>query len=99
MTSWHYGEDSYLNYITAGPSNQTDVVVSADGLNDRIVEFSAGDSAPNSIPIDFDITDDEIGLEAVERYNASFTIIFSEGIVIPGIPETTTINVLDDDGT
>ncbi len=61
------------------------------------VTFGAGPSAPNFIPISFGINNDEIGLEAVEMYIASFEIISSVGNVMCGSPEQTTINVLDDD--
>ncbi len=63
----------------------------------QVVTFDAGSSALNSIPINFNINDDEIGLEAVEMYIASFDIISSVGNVVRGMPEQTTINVLDDD--
>ena len=85
-----------LNNIS-GPSTQTDVVVSADGLNSLVVEFPAGGADKEFLPINIDIMDDTVGLEAVETYTASFDIISSVGNVVNGIPETTVINVLDND--
>ena len=84
--------------LSSGPSDQTDIVRSADGLDD-LVTFQAGPSAPNSQFVEFTLTDDEIGLEAVEMYTAS--LMFPNGPV-PFVsivqPNTTVINVLDDDG-
>ena len=72
-------------------------MVSADGLNSQVVEFPAGGADKEFIPISIDIMDDTVGLEAVETYTASFDIISSVGNVVRGMPETTVINVLDDD--
>ena len=83
--------------IFSGPSTQTDVEISAEGLNDQEVEFPAGGSRIEFIDITFRINDDDIGLEAIEMYVASFEIISAMGIVEPVAPETTVINILDDD--
>ena len=87
---------SLLLYV--GPSNQTDIERSGDGI-DIIVEFQAGTSAPDSIFINFTLTDDEVALEADETYNVQFEILETLGeIVEPGILLETQVIVLDPDG-
>ncbi len=71
--------------------------ISADPI-DVIVTFLDGASALDNIEITFDITDDEVGLEAVETYRVSFEILTSTDLVRPGIIQTTDIFVMDNDG-
>ena len=54
---------------------------------------------PGSIDIAFPLTNDEVALEAVERYSVTFEILTSTGQVIPGMIQQTEVNVLDTDGT
>ena len=61
------------------------------------MEFQSGESASNSLLFEFVITDDDVALEDTEMYTASFKIISSVGNVIRGSPDTTVINVIDDD--
>ncbi len=80
-----------------GPSTQTDVEISAAGIN-SIVEFQGGDDSPDSITVTFDITDDLVALENIESYVVGLTIEGNpEGVAI-GMVAMTTVNVLDDDG-
>ena len=58
----------------------------------------AGPDAPNTISVTFDLTDDDVALEEVERYFASLTLVDSASGVLIVQPEMTQINVLDDDG-
>ena len=46
----------------------------------------------------FDLTDDDVALEEVERYFASLSLVDSTSGVLIVEPEMTQINVLDDDG-
>ena len=50
------------------------------------------------ISISIVITDDDVEQEPVETYLASFTIISSVGNVQKGDINTTSINILNDDG-
>ena len=78
----------------AGPSTQTDVIISADGISETIT-FPAGPSG--SIFATFTITDDDVGLEAVESYVASLELVVpNDGILVDR--NTTVINIEDDDG-
>jgi hypothetical protein len=79
-----------------GPSVQTDVAVSAEGI-DTVVTFEAGTSAPDSISIQFGINDDDVGLEPVETYAVTFEILTLSGLVQPGMPADTIVNILDID--
>ena len=73
------------------------MVVSTEELNDLEVEFPAGGSSIDFISITFGINDNEVGLEAIEMYIASFDIISSMGNVQPEAPETTVISIVDVD--
>jgi hypothetical protein len=84
------------NDAIAGPSTQTDVAVSAEGMN-TTVTFEAGTSAPNSISIPFGINDDEVGLEAVEMYTVTFEILALTNLVQPGMPMEAIINIIEVD--
>lgn len=83
--------------LLTGPSTQTNIEQSAAGI-DQVVTFGAGPDAPNSISITFDLTDDDVALEAVERYVASLSVVDPSSGVRVVQPSVTTINVLDDDG-
>ena len=83
-------------HIITGPSEQTDVAVSAEGI-DIIVIFGAGPDADDSIFIPFGINDDEVGLEAVETYTVVFEILSSTNLVFPGMIIETTVNIEEDD--
>ena len=63
-----------------------------------MVEFQAGPSAPDSIFINFTLTDDEVALEADETYDVSFEILSLQSVVQPSSPQQTQIIVLDMDG-
>lgn len=81
-----------------GPSIQTNIVRSA-AVIDEVVVFQAGTNAPSSIAVTFDLTDDDVALEEIETFVVDLEILNNlNNIVMPGIPEKTTINVLDDDG-
>ena len=77
-----------------GPSEQTGIVRSADG-NAETQTFPAGSS---SIMFNFALTDDNIGLEAVESYVASLQLVGSPVGVELGTTIETTVVVEDDDG-
>ena len=79
-----------------GPSTQTNIRISAAGIN-TVVTFEAGPSAPNSIAIRFNITDDDVVLEPVEHYLATLTVDMSTGVRVIQ-PDATTVNILDNDG-
>lgn len=76
---------------------QTDIVRSADGINE-VIEFQGGPNAPNIIRVYFNLTDDEVALEAVETYEVTLDVLSSQDIVQIGTPEQTTVEVLDPDG-
>ena len=102
VTHCVYTRHSVLLYIhvyvlLAGPSTQTNIEQSAAGI-DQVVTFGAGPDAPNTISIMFNLTDDDVALEAIERYVASLSVVDSSSGVIVTQPSVTTINVLDDDG-
>ena len=85
----------YFMY-SPGPSTQTNIERSADGINEVII-FGAGPSADNSITVQFDLTDDDVALEDVEQYFVSLSVPPGSGALVVQ-PERTQINVLDDDG-
>ncbi|ORU95024.1 MAG: hypothetical protein A6F71_10280 [Cycloclasticus sp. symbiont of Poecilosclerida sp. M] len=89
-------DESFTVLVYGGPSEQTDVAVSAEGIN-TIVTFEAGPGASDSIFISFGINDDEVGLEAVETYTVVFEILSSTDLVFPGMITETTVNILDTD--
>lgn len=87
-----------LSHCNIGPSSQSDVVISADGINE-ILTFGAGADAPNRSDIVFNITDDDIALEAVERYIALLEVLPGSLRVQVGDPSETSVAILDDDST
>ena len=87
-----------LSHCNIGPSSQSDVVISADGINE-ILTFGAGADAPNRSDIVFNITDDDIALEAVERYIALLEVLPGSLGVQVGDPSETSVAILDDDST
>ena len=95
--------ESYATYtevhclLTSGPSMQTDVVISAAIISERVT-FGAGTTADDIITISFSIVDDDVGLEAVETYVADLEIVAADGIVVDHIYNVTKISILDDDG-
>ncbi len=83
-----------LSLLTTGPSTQTDVEVSAEGI-DTTIEFVGEE---DRITISFDITDDNIALENIESYVVGLMIVGNpQGVGIGMIPMTT-VNIVDDDG-
>ena len=87
----------YTHQFITGPSNQLNVEISAAAVNE-VIEFQAGAAAPDTITISFEINNDEVALEDVERYIAQLNLEGSSNAVIVE-PQTTEINILDDDGT
>ena len=61
-----------------------------------MITFEAGPNAPDSIFIEFNITDDNVALEPVESYEATLTVLDSGADITEGGP--TTIKIQDDDG-
>jgi hypothetical protein len=76
-----------------GPSMQTDVAVSAEGI-DTVVTFGVG---TDSISIPLRINDDEVGHEAAEMYTVTFEILTLTDLVQPGMPMEAVINITDSD--
>ena len=74
------------------------MVISADGI-DELLTFGAGADAPNRTDIVFNITDDDVALEAIERYIASLEVLPGSLGVQVGDPSETSVAILDDDGT
>ena len=85
-----------IHKCSTGPSLQTDIERSADGI-DEVQTFEAGPSAVNLLVFEFALTDDSVGLEAIERYFADLTIVGTPDGVMLGALTRTTVNVLDDD--
>ena len=82
-----------LIQFETGPSTQSDVFISAAGIFETKT-FPAGSS---SITFYFDLTDDNVGLEAVESYIASLQIVGSPLGIQTGSLVQTTVIVEDDD--
>lgn len=82
--------------IISGPSDQTDIERSADKI-DATIEFQAGAQAPNIALVTFNLTDDEVALEAVETFVVTLEILTLTDIVQPGLQQTV-VNVMDSDG-
>ena len=80
-----------------GPSNQASIERSADGINE-IITFEAGPDAPDIIRVNFTLTDDNVALEDIERYVVNLFLPDSPAGVLIVEPDTTRIEVLDDDG-
>jgi hypothetical protein len=87
---------SIFSFTIPGPSTQTDVVVSAEGINTTVI-FQAGTSVSNSISIPFGINDDDVGLEDVETYTVRFEILSSTDLVQPGMPMEAVVSIVDSD--
>ena len=80
--------------MCVGPSDQENIVRSADGI-DTTITFPADQE---TVEISFTLTDDTVGLEDIESYIATLELVGTpEGVVIGDIPETT-VNVLDNEG-
>ena len=75
-----------------GPSAQTDIVRSADGIS-SVITFQP--NGPRTIDVEFDITNDDVALEAVETYTVRLSP--PSGVILGAIP-TTNVEVTDDDG-
>ena len=86
-----------IHKCSTGPSVQTDIERSADRI-DEVQTFEAGPSADNSLFFEFALTDDSVGLEAIEMYFADLTIVGTPGGVMLGSVTTVRVNVLDNDG-
>lgn len=56
------------------------------------------DNPSFSVAIALNITDDDYALESIETYELVLVIPQTSSSVEPGVPITTTINILDDDG-
>ena len=80
--------------FAAGPSQQTNIVQSASGIDENIT-FS---ETINSIFVNFDLTDDLVALEPIEQYDVRLELLVDDSRIMFGSPEVTTVNVLDDDG-
>ena len=52
-----------------------------------------------SATIVLNLTDDQYALEAIETYQLTIVIPQTTRGVVPGVPITTVVNILDDDGT
>ena len=63
----------------------------------QTITFGAGPSAQNVTSVQINITNDEIALEAIERYDINLEIVGSITNVVTGRHEMTTVNVLDED--
>ena len=87
MSSYH------LINLPTGPSEQTNIVRSADGIAETQT-FPAGAS---SIFFDFALTDDLVGGEDVETYIASLEIV-GASVVQLGSRTSTQVFVEDNDG-
>ena len=83
----------HLINLPTGPSEQTNIVRSADGIAETQT-FPAGAS---SIFFDFALTDDDFLGEDVETYIASLEIV-GDSIIELGSQATTQVLVLDNDG-
>ena len=64
---------------------------------DQTITFDAGTSAQDVIAIQILITNDDIGLEAIEIYDVNLEIVGSPTNVGIGRHEMTTVSVLDED--
>lgn len=85
---------SCLSSASTGPSTQTNIVRSADGISTSIT-FTVG--GPNEITVPFNITDDLVALEPDESYNVSLSATSPvSGVTIGAFP-TTQVVVEDDD--
>ncbi len=86
---------SIVSFIIIGPSTQTDTVASG-AAEDETITFTLG--GDDTIEITFILTDDLVALETVEQYTLSLSLPgVTTGIMIVD-PDTTEINILDDDG-
>ena len=65
---------------------------------DTEIEFQAGLSAPDSIFITFNLSDDEVALEATEMYEVSLEVVTARGIVQLGAQDQTVVSILDTEG-
>ena len=65
---------------------------------DQTIQFGAGPSAQDVLSIQIPLTDDDIALEAIERYDVNLEIVGSPTNIVIGRHEMTTVNVLDNDG-
>ena len=82
------------NHLLVGPSGQTDIERSAAGIN-KTLTFPASNS---SLTFEFPLTDDDVGLEAVELYTASLELVDSPDNVSLCFWSQTSVTVMDDDG-
>ena len=80
--------------VTGGPSDQTGIIINGGGI-DEVIDFPVD---VNMVTIMFPITDDELGLEEIERYIAMLEIVGTPTGVIPGTTTSTEIQITDDDG-
>ena len=77
---------------------QADVVISAGGIR-KTVTFEAGPGAPDNITVYFNITDDNVALEAVEMFEVELSLPQQNPSVVQlGDISVTTVTILDDDG-
>ena len=77
------------------PGAQGNFVKSGDLMNEIVVEIQEGSS---SAFITFNITDDLVALEDPEPYILDLQLITINPLISIGSPETTTVEILDDDG-
>ena len=84
----------YIHYQFAGPGEDAGIVRSASGISEQQT-FPAGST---SLLFYLNLTDDNVGLEAVESYIASLQLVGSPLGIRTGVCLVdTTVNVEDDD--
>lgn len=87
-------------YLLIGPVRQSDTIVTSGTAIDEVIEFFPSSDIVASVT--FNIIDDNVGLETLEAYPLSLSVIgTSDGIVL-GNParsyySTTIISITDDE--
>ena len=82
--------------LSPGPSVQPDVVPSIPAI-DTTVMIAAG-TMVTIVSVPLTIQDDDISLENVERVGFELELPMGVSGVVVGTPDTTFVNVIDDDG-
>ncbi len=77
-----------------GPSEQDTITVNGGGINSTVT-FPVDQ---DTITITFPITDDEVGLEELERYVAMLEIVGTPRGVVLGTITSADIEISDNDG-
>ena len=89
-------------YLLIGPVRQSDTIVTSGTAVDEIIVFLP--SSDNVALVTFNIIDDNVGLETLETYRLSLSIVgTSDGIVLGNTARsyysTTIISITDDEST